>query len=81
MALDYINRITSWSLFSIPNGLLFLIPIVILIVIEWITRDTPNPLKKLESSHIILRWSAYILLAVVVMVAYREEKSFVYFEF
>jgi alginate O-acetyltransferase complex protein AlgI len=82
VAADYINKIATRSLLRFPRTFIpYLIPIAILLTIEWVTRDASHPLKKVNSLPWVLRWGVYLLLTLAVAAAYRVDKSFIYFEF
>jgi alginate O-acetyltransferase complex protein AlgI len=82
-ALDYIERLFSPSLFEYPvrHGLSLTIPLVaILFLVEWVQR---NGLFRITSVRIpfYARWGVYLLAAVFCLSFYRQNQTFIYFQF
>ncbi len=85
-AVYMVRDIFKPSLFSIPDStlysstLLFLIPIFF--IIEWLGREGKFALEHFSLNwNRALRWSFYIVLAVLVIVFSGEEQEFIYFQF
>ncbi len=83
-ALDVFKSIFSKSLFTIPSirPSLPLISILILIIIEWITKNKSYPLENIEKSvNQLLRYFIYIIFMIVVLFFYGANQQFIYFQF
>ena len=85
-ALIYIQRIFSFSIFSIPelriNWLITLSLIIGFIVVEWIGRKDEFPLQALRTQPKPLRWGCYSLLILLIGIFGKTDSSqFIYFQF
>jgi alginate O-acetyltransferase complex protein AlgI len=58
----------------------YIFSILILIIIEWIKREDEHPLK-LKTSPVFVRWSVYYVLMMVIFLNFKEEVTFIYFQF
>ncbi len=83
-ALDYLKRMLSDTLFSIPtlrpsDVMLY---ILILVVVEWFGREKEHALQNLEKYvGRPLRWLVYFAIAMVILLYSGEEQEFIYFQF
>jgi alginate O-acetyltransferase complex protein AlgI len=83
-AFDYLWNMFSWDFFSIPkNGYANkLIPVVILMVIEWYGRKNEYAIatlgKRLPRP---IRWLIYYLLIMTIFLFAGQEQEFIYFQF
>ncbi|MDH4055534.1 MAG: MBOAT family protein [Gammaproteobacteria bacterium] len=88
-AFDYIVRICSLSLFSMPEiGVTKLIPLIaILIVVEWINRHEAHGFKRIGFPTLpmfnnrIFRWSTYHAIILLIILLGSEPQTFIYFQF
>lgn len=85
-ALDYISRIFSPTLFSVPeintSGALILIMIMVFLVIEWLGRDQPYAIAAFGlNRHFVLRWSFYYVILALIVVEGGKQQTFIYFQF
>ena len=84
IAIKYIQRIFSASFFTIPQmkPSQAVIPIVVLIVVEWITR---NKSYEFEMDRIVfsrpLRWALYSFIGYLIIIFPGESQKFIYFQF
>mgnify|MGYP006079307453 CR=1 FL=1 len=82
-AINYISKIFSNSLFSIPE--IFPKTIILLIMfvfLEWVGREGEYGLKKLFLSYKRrTRWMAYLILCVLILYYSGREQPFLYFQF
>lgn len=82
-AFIYLSNIFSASLFVMPDikKLMFIPVIIIFIIIEWLGRDHQYALAY-RGQPIIYRWTAYIIIGFVVILAYNNNQSnFIYLQF
>ena len=83
-AAAYINRIFSFSLFSMPEqlplGELFLV--TAFLGIEWLQRDKAHALcfKTVEISRVV-RWSTYCGIFLLILYNFSSNQEFIYFQF
>jgi D-alanyl-lipoteichoic acid acyltransferase DltB (MBOAT superfamily) len=81
-AFDYISSICSSSLFSVPSmGIKELIFSVILMVIEWFGRKNQYAIEKIPVKNIVLRWSIYFIILMLILNYLGEQNAFIYFQF
>lgn len=87
-AFNYISRILSPSIFSIPvfsgrmQALVTIILVIFFIVIEWLGRTNHFAIEKLGFYRSkFLRWSFYSLLMVVILLYFGTKQAFIYFQF
>jgi len=82
-AFFYIKRLFSLSLLTMPeiDFLVYFIPIIILAAIEIITHNDVFPWRRVNKLPVIGRWGVYILSALLVIIAFRQEQAFIYFQF
>jgi len=83
-AINYISKIFSNSLFSIPE--IFPKTIILLIImfvfLEWVGREGEYGLKKLFLSYKRrTRWISYLILCVLILYYSGREQPFLYFQF
>lgn len=84
IALTYIQKIFSASLFTFPQNLpmLTLYLLVIFVFIEWIGRENNFAIEKTGNKWpIFIRWSFYYLLVFLILYLSGEGKEFIYFQF
>lgn len=80
VSFDYISRMFSFSLFSIPTYAQYLAWPIFLIVWEWNFRNHWHGLavahwKKWQ------RWTLYVLMTIATMYYFGEQRDFIYFQF
>ncbi len=82
-AFQYINGLFSKSLFTYPvqHGMAITIPlIVILFGVEWI-RKKEIELFQPQNIHFILRWIIYLVMIIICLAFFKQNQSFIYFQF
>lgn len=87
-AFDFIRVICSKSLFTIPNfdGIDKMGPaiffVIVLIVLEWVGRETNFALDKFALSwHKSFRWLFYMAICILIVVFKGKPQEFIYFQF
>ena len=83
-AFNYIMKMFSKNLFSIPDvmPMYLLFIITIFIVIEWIGRESHYPIANLfKNWNRIYRWSFYVLICFIIFLFQGKEQQFIYFQF
>ncbi len=81
-AMSYLGELFSPSLFSLPDqfrsGIVW---IALVVIIEWIDRDSDFPLKWTRISK-TARWAAYLILAnIIYFRGHFGDQNFIYFQF
>ncbi len=85
-AFNYIASIFSYSLFKFPNELLsssYLIGFVLLaffILVEWKHRERHHDFE-ISNYNIIIRWSWYIIIFLLILFFGKSSETFIYFQF
>ncbi len=85
-AFNYIASIFSYSLFKFPNELLsssYLIGLVLLaffILVEWKHRERHHDFE-ISNYNIIIRWSSYIIIFLLILFFGKSSETFIYFQF
>jgi len=83
-ALDYLDRIFSKSLFSIPfaqgNNSLFL-TVLIMIAVEWFQRNKKYGLQIDSVKNSFVRWSVYFGVLLLIFFFGGKSETFIYFQF
>ena len=82
-AFQYINGLFSKSLFTYPvqHGMAITIPlIVILFGVEWI-RKKEIELFQPQNVHFVLRWIIYLSMIIISLAFFKQNQSFIYFQF
>lgn len=87
-AFDFLGRLFSLSLFSMPilrsrlDLLILLIPILLLLIAEWGSRGQEHAFANLDSKYpISVRWIFYYVIVLTVVVSSGNEQQFIYFQF
>lgn len=76
-----ISKIFSISFLEAPTGLTPLVPIISMLIMEWLGRRDPFPLKTISKSAVI-RWGVYWLsLIIILWTTEIESNGFIYFKF
>ena len=87
MAFDYLGRIFSVSLFSLPfliNRAFYLplfISIIILLVVEWLQRNKQHALELKSANLRVLQYVIYLVLIGLIFWLGGEPEQFIYFQF
>jgi alginate O-acetyltransferase complex protein AlgI len=80
-AFAYLGRMVTFTFnrqeFMLYNNLLL---VLILLIIEWNTRENEHPLK-IDRFPLILRWATYYTMSALIFLYFREEVTFIYFQF
>ena len=82
-AFEYINGLFSKSLFTYPvqHGMAITIPLIaILFGVEWI-RKKEIELFQPQNIHFILRWIIYLVMIIICLAFFKQNQSFIYFQF
>jgi hypothetical protein len=82
-AIEYINRMISKSLFSVPSILPSALMLIILffVMVEWLGREGKYAIEKLGLIHLPMRYAFYYLLVTLIFVFAGNEQQFIYFQF
>jgi alginate O-acetyltransferase complex protein AlgI len=80
-AFDYLSRMFSSSLFTMPTKVRYLPFIVFLILIEWMQRDKEHALQVAMVKRTWLRWAMYYGVIFVIMLFAGTQQEFIYFQF
>jgi len=88
LAIDYVSRLFSWSIFSFPaissdpEWAYTLLFIFIMLLVEWVNRDEDHGLAIGRVRSPVMRWAIYYLVILVVFVFGASSNSnFIYFQF
>lgn len=82
-AFDYISNLFSKSLFTYPiqHGMAMTFPLItILFTIEWIRHMNLKALQP-QNIPILLRWTSYLLIVIACLAFFKQNQSFIYFQF
>ena len=82
-AIQYIKGLFSKSLLTYPiqHGMSMTIPLlVILFLVEWLRKNEVKWAKP-ENIHHTIRWSIYILIFICCLAFFKQNQSFIYFQF
>lgn len=80
-AVDYLNRMFSWSLFTIPTrNRAAVVAVFALVAVEWIQRKKQHVLQ-FTRVPLVMRWSAYWVTAMLILNFFTQKKTFIYFQF
>lgn len=79
-AMNYLNRIASWSLFEIPGKLAYLPIIFVMLSWEWLQRKKSHAMNILHLP-VGLRWGIYTILTFFILYYYGQDQEFYYFQF
>jgi D-alanyl-lipoteichoic acid acyltransferase DltB (MBOAT superfamily) len=81
-AIDYMSRICSLSLFSIPTqGRRALLYSVIFIIVEWFGRKQEYAIEKIPTNNSVLRLAIYIIITLLIVTVGGASEQFIYFQF
>jgi alginate O-acetyltransferase complex protein AlgI len=89
IAISYISQLFSPSLFSIPyvfgiglsNTVIIVAFIIILVTVEWFSRNKAHPLELSEKYSEMVQWSVCYGIVIVVFLFGRSQQDFIYFQF
>ena len=82
-AFHYIAGIFSKSLFKYPvqHGMSLTIPLILLLFsIEWLRKNEINAFLP-QSFPIVFRWSIYLVMIIICLAFFKQNQSFIYFQF
>ena len=82
-AFQYINGLFSKSLFTYPvqHGMAITIPLIaILFGVEWIRKKEIESFQP-QNIHFVLRWLIYLLMIITCLAFFKQNQSFIYFQF
>jgi len=86
-ALDYISRIFSKSVFTIPyfpnrmHALETIVLIIIFSLIEWVGRDGKYAIANIGKWNKPAKWFVYYTLSMVIFIFSGKQQQFIYFQF
>lgn len=85
-ALNYIDKMFSWSFFQMPKifSLVIVIITMLFITIEWIQRNKDYGLQlqnTLVGDYKLIRWFIYFILVFIICFLKGSEQEFIYFQF
>jgi len=83
-ALDYVSRLFSKSLFSLPEyrPTNILLLILLFMSVEWVGRKNNYGLEKIGSRlPRLFRWLMYMLILIAIFIFSGQEQQFIYFQF
>lgn len=86
-AFTYVRTIFSRSLLSVPfyNGrfssIFVLLLVGIFLLVEWRGREREFAIAKIFSGNVFLRWTAYYLIVLAIIVSSGKPQAFIYFQF
>ncbi len=86
MAFDYLQRVFSWSLFSLPweflgsTTLFTSLFILFFFGVEWINREKKHDFE-VRNYPLLIRWGFYIFLFVLILFFGKTAETFIYFQF
>lgn len=81
-ATEYIKHMFSKSLFTYPvqHTMALILPLILfLFSIEWIDKNYVDFFK--SKVPVFFRWLAYLILAIMCLVFYKQDQAFIYFQF
>ena len=82
-AFEYINTLFSKSLFKYPiqHGMAMTLPLIsILFLIEWLRKNEVS-FSEPQNLPIFLRWPIYIVIIIICLAFFKQNQSFIYFQF
>jgi len=87
-AINYISEILSPSLFVMPKfenmsgAAITICLVIVFVVIEWLGREQQYALEKIGAKmNIVLRWSVYSAILIVIVAFMGQKNTFIYFQF
>ena len=84
-AFGYIKNIFNRSLFEMPSlsedAQITLVLVLFFVVIEWIGKEGEYAISKMYKLPLVIRWSFYFVLLILMFVFTGEEQAFIYFQF
>lgn len=86
-AIQYINGIVSWSLFSTPSGIKFynliicMFFVMVMVAIEWFQREKEHGLAFGNLKSHIVKYSIYIVIAITIFSFSAPKQFFIYMQF
>lgn len=81
-AFSYFSHMFSRSLFTVPTEFRSPLPwILLLVVVEWLQRNKEHGLSIDPIRPRLVRWSIYLVLVVIVVGGFTEQRDFIYFQF
>ncbi|MCF8295977.1 MAG: MBOAT family protein [Saprospiraceae bacterium] len=80
-AIDYISRMFSSSLFTIPTKIRYIPFVLFLVIIEWLQRDKQHALQLVMVKKKWLRWAVYYSVILIIMLFAGRQQEFIYFQF
>lgn len=80
----YFNRLFDPSLWGVPyltNRVFILLPLIIMIFMEWIHRTSSHGLSLVKVKNKLARYAIYFILAFLILINMGPEQNFIYFQF
>jgi len=82
-AAQYISNLFSTSLFTYPiqHGMAMTIPLIsILFLVEWLRYREVTTFKP-QNIPVFLRWTSYLIIVIACLAFFKQNQSFIYFQF
>lgn len=80
----YFTRLFEPSLWGVPyltNRVFILLPLIIMIFMEWIHRTSSHGLSLVKVKNKLARYAIYFILAFLILINMGPEQNFIYFQF
>ena len=80
----YFTRLFDPSLWGVPyltNRVFILLPLIIMIFMEWIHRTSSHGLSLVKVKNKLARYAIYFILAFLILINMGPEQNFIYFQF
>ena len=80
----YFTRLFDPSLWDVPyltNRVFILLPLIIMIFMEWIHRTSSHGLSLVKVKNKLARYAIYFILAFLILINMGPEQNFIYFQF
>ena len=82
-AFEYFRILFSSSLFSYPkqHGMALALPLIaLLFIIEWIRKNNVS-IAQAKALPVYIRWGLYMIMAITCLAFFKQDQSFIYFQF
>jgi D-alanyl-lipoteichoic acid acyltransferase DltB (MBOAT superfamily) len=80
--IDYISRIFSSSIFSMPaHGKRAMLVSIIFIIVEWFGRRQEYAIEKIPFKNPAFRWAIYVIITLFIVTTGGATEKFIYFQF
>ena len=80
-AVGYLHGMFSSTLFSLPGSRrASMLYVLMLVITEWFQREKGDPLE-MRNLPSFVRWFVYMVVTLLVLACYTNERVFIYFQF